>query len=206
MTLFIIVITCIISIIAFNNRELFARLQFNAYQIYHRRQYYRMLTHGFVHANWWHLGMNMLVLYFFGGYVEHQLSMLSASGAFKFPLLVYILLYLLAIIFASSISLVRYKDAYWYNSVGASGAVSAVMFCFIFFEPWQKICLYGVLCIPGILFAILYLIYSQYMSRRGGDNINHDAHFLGAIFGFVFPLFIDFNLYKLFIHQFFSIF
>jgi membrane associated rhomboid family serine protease len=201
MTIAIIVLTCIISVLAFNNRDLFARLQFNAYQVYHRREYHRLLTHGFIHANWWHLGMNMLVLYFFGGYVEKILQMLGAEGIIKFPVLTYLLLYLIAIIFASTISLVRFRDAHWYNSVGASGAVASIMFFFIFFEPWQKICLYGMLCIPGIIFAVLYLIYSQYMSRRGGDNINHDAHFLGAIFGFVFPLFLDVGLFRVFIGQ-----
>jgi membrane associated rhomboid family serine protease len=206
MTIVIILVTCIISFLAFNNQELFARLQFNAYQIYHRRQYYRLLSHGFIHANWWHLGMNMLVLYFFGGYVEKTLQLLGQQGLLKFPLLLYLLLYLAAIIFASSISLVRYKDAHWYNSVGASGAVAAIMFFFIFFNPWQRICLYGMLCIPGIIFAVLYLVYSQYMSKKGGDNINHDAHFLGALFGFVFPLFIDLHLFKLFINQLISVF
>jgi membrane associated rhomboid family serine protease len=206
MTIFIIAVTCLISYLCFNNSTLFARLQFNAYQVYHRRQYYRLLTHGFVHANWWHLIVNMLVLYFFGTHVEKILNMLASSGLLSYPIIYYLILYLVSIIFASSISLVRFKDNHWYNSVGASGAVGAIMFFCIFFEPWQKLYLYGVIGIPGIIFAVLYLIYSQYMSRRGGDNINHDAHFLGAVFGFVFPLFIDFNLYKYFIAQMGSIF
>ncbi len=201
MTVLIIAITILISVLAFNNRTLFSRLQFNAYQIYYRREFYRLLSHGFVHANWWHLLINMLVLYFFGGYVEQTLKILSVQGMLKYPLLVYLILYLSAIVFASSISLVRHKDNHWYNSVGASGAVSAVVFFSIFFEPWKKLYLYGVLGIPGIVFAVLYLIYAQYMSRRGGDNINHDAHFLGAVFGFVFPLFIDMNLFKYFLSQ-----
>lgn len=150
--------------------------------------------------------MNMLVLYFFGSHVESIMRMLGQGGMLKLPLLIYFLMYLIAIVFASTISLVRYKDNHWYNSVGASGGVAAVMFFCIFFEPWQKLYLYGVIGIPGIIFAILYLIYSQYMSRRGGDNINHDAHFLGAVFGFIFPLFIDINLYKYFIDQLGSIF
>jgi membrane associated rhomboid family serine protease len=206
MTIFLIVITCLISILCFNNSSLFSRLQFNPYQIFHRRQFYRMLSHGFVHANWWHLIVNMLVLYFFGSHVESIMRMLGQGGMLKLPLLIYFLMYLIAIVFASTISLVRYKDNHWYNSVGASGGVAAVMFFCIFFEPWQKLYLYGVIGIPGIIFAILYLIYSQYMSRRGGDNINHDAHFLGAVFGFIFPLFIDINLYKYFIDQLGSIF
>ncbi len=206
MTILLIAITCLISILCFNNSSLFSRLQFNAYQIFHRRQYYRMLSHGFVHANWWHLIVNMLVLYFFGTNVEAILRMLGEGGMIKFPSLVYLLLYLISVIFASSISLIRYKDDHWYNSVGASGAVGAVMFFCIFFKPWEKLYLYGMIGIPGIIFGVLYLIYSQYMSRRGGDNINHDAHFLGSVFGFIFPLFIDLNLYQYFIAQLVSIF
>ncbi len=206
MTYAIIAITSIISILAFNNHELFLRLQFNAYQVYHRKEYYRLLTHGFIHANWWHLGVNMLVLYFFGTYVEFILKELATQELLRYPLLVYLILYLSAIIFASSISLIRFKDNHWYNSVGASGAVSATTFFFIFFEPWQILRLYMAIPIPAIIFAVLYLVYSQYMSRRGGDNINHDAHFLGAVYGFIFPLFIDLSLFRYFISQLLSIF
>ena len=148
----------------------------------------------------------MLVLYFFGTYVESILKELATQDLLKYPLLVYLILYLSAVIFASSISLVRYKDSHWYNSVGASGAVSATTFFFIFFEPWQILRLYMAIPIPAIIFAVLYLVYSQYMSRRGGDNINHDAHFLGAVFGFIFPLFIDLSLFRYFISQLLSIF
>jgi membrane associated rhomboid family serine protease len=141
----------------------------------------------------------MMVLYFFGGNVERILRMLADQELLKFPLLIYLIMYLLAIVFASSISLAKYKDNPIYNSVGASGAVSSVVFFSIFFYPWEKLYLYGIIGIPGIIFAILYLVYAQYMSRRGGDNINHDAHFLGAVFGFMFPLFIDLSLFKYFL-------
>ncbi len=205
-TILLIIITGIISILSFRQREIFSRLQFNAYQIVHRKEYYRMITHGFVHANWWHLFVNMFVLYFFGTRVESILQALASQNMLKYPVLVYLILYLLAIIFASTISLIRYKDEPLYNSVGASGAVSAIMFFNIFFNPWEKLYLYGMIGIPGIVFAVVYIIYSQYMSRRGGDNINHDAHFLGAVFGFVSPLFIDLNLFRYFISQLGSIF
>lgn len=206
MTYMLIAITAVISIICFNKREIFSKLQFNAYQIFHKKQYYRMLSHGFVHANWGHLFVNMLVLFFFGVSAEKILQELALAELLKYPTLTYLILYLVGIIFASSISLVRHKDDPWYNSIGASGAVAAVMFFTVFFRPLEKLYLYGVLGIPGILFAILYLVYAQYMSRRGGDNINHDAHFLGAIFGFIFPLFIDLNLIKDFISQLSSVF
>jgi membrane associated rhomboid family serine protease len=143
----------------------------------------------------------MLVLYFFGGYVEQTFVMMANQGLLKFPMMMYLIMYLSSIAFASSISLVKFKDNPMYNSVGASGAVSAVVFFMIFFEPWEKLYLYGIIGIPGIIFGVLYLVYSQYMSRRGGDNINHDAHFLGAVYGFVFPLFIDLSLFKYFLSQ-----
>ena len=206
MTILLIILTCIVSVLALYNDKLFAQLQFNAYQIYHRKQYYRLLTHGFVHANWWHLFVNMFVLYFFGGNTEAYLHGLANAGIMQFPTLTFIVMYLLAIIFASTISLFRHKDNHWYNSVGASGAVAAVMFFSIFFNPWEKLYLYAVIGIPGIIFAILYIVYSQYMSRKGGDNINHDAHLLGAVFGFLFPLFIDISLIKVFISEIMSVF
>ena len=94
-TLIIIAITAVISIIAFNNHELFSRLQFNAYQVYHKKQYYRLISHGFVHAGWWHLFVNMLVLYFFGPTVEAYLLQMASMGLIKFPILIFLAFYLL---------------------------------------------------------------------------------------------------------------
>jgi membrane associated rhomboid family serine protease len=148
----------------------------------------------------------MFVLYFFGKNTEAYFKGLAATGIIKNPLLIYLVLYIVAIVFASSISLFKHRNNHWYNSVGASGAVSAVMFFSIFFDPWQKLYLYGIVGIPGILFAILYVVYSQYMSRKGGDNIDHSAHLLGAVFGFVFPLFLNYSLIKVFLTQLFSVF
>jgi membrane associated rhomboid family serine protease len=115
--------------------------------------------------------------------------------------LVYLLFYFAAIIVASLISLFRHKDDIWYNAVGASGAVSAVIFFFIFFNPWEMLYFYGILPIPGIIMGVLYLIYSQVMSRRGTDNINHDAHLVGALFGFIFPLIINYRLIGYFVDK-----
>jgi membrane associated rhomboid family serine protease len=205
LTIVIIVITSVISVLAFSNQQLLAKLLFNPYQVLRKGQYYRLLTHGFVHANWWHLFVNMFVLYFFGTTAESHIQRLAFEGYIKYPTLVFLLLYLVSVIFATSISLFRHRDNYLYNSVGASGAVSAVMFFSIFFSPWQKLYLYAAIPIPGIIFAVLYIIYSQYMSKRENDNINHDAHLLGAVFGFVFPLFIDLELIKVFIANVFKI-
>jgi membrane associated rhomboid family serine protease len=103
------------------------------------------------------------------------------------------------------ITLFRHRNNRWYNSVGASGAVSAIIFTSIFFNPMDRLYFFAVIPIPGIVFAILYLVYGSYMSRRSKDNINHDAHLLGAVYGFVFPLLIDFDLISHFL-QGFSVF
>lgn len=201
MTILIIIITALISVTGFNNHELFSKLQFNAYQVYHRKEWYRLLTHGFLHANYMHLIVNMLVLFFFGTAAEQWLKVLQADGFIKYYRLVYIAFYMAAIIFASSLSLFRHKDNIWYNSVGASGAVSAVLFFNIFFNPWEKIYVYALIPVPGIILGAGYLIYSQVMSKRDVDNINHDAHFLGALFGFIFPLILNVGLINHFIHE-----
>lgn len=205
MTYVLIAFTALISITAFNKQDWFLKLQFNPYQVYHRKQWYRLLTHGFLHANWMHLIVNMIVLYFFGPYVENYIKFILGTDLQPWFRLVYLLFYFAGIVIASLASLYRHKDDVWYNAVGASGAVSAVIFCFIFFNPWEKIYFYGILPVPGIIMGVLYLIYSQYMSKRESDNINHDAHLTGAIFGFVFPLLIDFRLIHYFIDQLTSI-
>ncbi len=201
MTYMIIVFTALISITAFNNHEWFGKLQFSPYQVYHRKEVYRLLTHGFIHANWTHLIVNMLVLFFFGPVVEHYMQQILGPGLQPWYRMIYLLFYFAGIVVASLPSLFRYRDNVWYNAVGASGAVSAVIFFYIFFNPWKNIYFYGLLPVPGIIMGVLYLIYSHYMSRRGTDNVAHEAHLVGALFGFVFPLFIDFHLIRYFLDQ-----
>lgn len=202
MTLFIIVITVITTVIAFNSEELMSRLMLNPYQVLHKREWYRLFTHGFLHADWTHLIINMIVLFSFGSSVERSFRELKAAGYIGSFTLSYSLLYFGGIVVSSLITLARQRNNRWYNSVGASGAVSAVIFTSIFFSPLDRLYFFAVLPIPGIVFAVLYLVYSSVMSRRGRDNINHDAHFLGAIYGFVFPLLIDLDLFQHFISQF----
>jgi len=201
MTYLLIAITAAITITAFRREEWFSKLQFNAYQIYHRKEIYRLLTHGFLHANWMHLIVNMIVLFFFGPQVEVYLKQILPENIPYLSRLVYLLFYFTAIIVSSLMSLYKQKDNAWYNAVGASGAVSAVLFFFIFFRPWEMLYFYGIIPIPGIIMGILYLVYSYYMSKKGEDNINHDAHYIGAVFGFIFPLFIDVKLIFFFINQ-----
>ena len=114
----------------------------------------------------------------------------------------FLLLYFGGIVVASASDVIRYRNAAWYTSIGASGAVSAVLFTAIFLNPWDKILLFAVIPIPGILFGLLYLAYCQYMARQGSDNINHNAHFYGAIYGFLFPIVLEPRLFQAFLNHF----
>ncbi|MEZ5173716.1 MAG: rhomboid family intramembrane serine protease [Bacteroidia bacterium] len=187
LTLPIIVVTAIFSIMAFNNSALMARYQFNAYMIYHRKQYYRFITHAFLHADWMHLIINMLVLYSFGVFVEGNLAYLFGSVS---PL-VYLLLYFGSVIVSSISTYRKNKDNHWYNAVGASGAVSAVMFSSVVFGPFMKIYLYAILPLPAVVWAAIYVAYSVYAGRQMNDNINHDAHLWGGLYGLAFTLVLD---------------
>jgi membrane associated rhomboid family serine protease len=206
MTILLIVVTSAISILAFNNRDVFDKLQLNPYAIFHKKEWYRIISHGFIHADWVHLFINMFVLFSFGSAVESIFKQLAAEGIIKSPVFTFVLLYFVSMIFATVTTVAKQKDNQYYNSVGASGAVSAVVFTSIFFQPLAKLYFYAVIPIPGIVFGILYLAYSQYMSKRNNDNINHDAHFIGAVFGFLFPLILDPKLINVFLGQLLSIF
>ena len=201
MTLIIVIITSAISVYAFSNKTLFDRLQFNPYQTYHRREWYRIITHGFLHANWPHLIINMLVLFSFGGTIEGAFRVMSYNTWMKFPILWYVIFYLLSMVISSLTTLRKHKDDVWYNSVGASGAVSSVLFCSIFFDPNMTLLFMGILPIKAFIFGPLYLLYSWYSARNSNDNINHDAHLMGAVFGFCFPMIIDVRLIHWFLGQ-----
>jgi len=184
-TLIIIVITALVSVLAFSNRELFRRLVFSPYDIKHFKNSYRFLSYGLIHANWVHLLVNMMVLYSFGRVVETYYGIYFGNKA----ILYYLLLYIGGIALSTLPSYGKYKDDYSYSAVGASGAVSAVVFASIIFSPLSKIYIFPLpIGIPAILFAVLYLGYSWYMGKKNIDNVGHDAHFWGAVFGFVFTI------------------
>lgn len=169
-----------------------------------KNQWHRIITHGFIHADSIHLLVNMIVLFSFGRSVENQFDILAKNHqAISSATLHMLILYFVGMIIASSTTIFKHKNNYQYNSVGASGAVSAVVFAAIFFSPKNTILIMGIIPIPAILFGILYLIYSQYKSRKGNDNVNHDAHFIGAVFGFIYPVIIDPSLLKYFINTLF---
>ena len=198
-TILIIVVTAIVSVLCFNGRLDFGALKFNAYDVWHRRQWHRMLAYGLVHAGWGHLFFNMLTLFFFGDVVEKYFG-----AAFGQPAgtILYIVLYVSALAVSTVGDLLKNKDNPMYNAVGASGAVSAVLFASILFEPKMGIYIYLIpIPVPGYIFAPLYLAYCWYMAKRNMDNIGHTAHFWGAVYGFVFPLLLRPDIFQHFISR-----
>jgi len=196
----LILIIALISAFALKQVDIMVQLQFNPYKVIHRHQYYRIVTHAFVHVSWEHLIVNMIVLFSFGTAVEHYFEINFGSIGTYY----YLILFFGSIIFSSLLSLYKQKDNPYYNAVGASGAVSAILFTAIFFQPWESIYFFGIIPIAGIFFGGLYLYYSYYMSTKKMDNIGHDAHFLGAIFGLFFPVMLRPELIKDFINALFS--
>ncbi len=192
----IIAITVLVSIICLKNRTLFYKLSLSPYNLSHKKEWYRVITHGFVHGSYPHLIINMFVLLSFGKQVEMILQSISPWGGFT-----YIALYIGALIFASIPDISRHKDDYYYNSIGASGAVTAVVFASILYSPWSKIYFFAIIPIPAILFGVLYLWYEGYSSRKDQGKINHRAHIYGAIFGLIYPIMIEPALFTHFISQ-----
>jgi len=200
-TIIIVILTAIVSFIAFQNPALMSRYDFSPYRIVQRKEYFRFISHAFLHADWMHLLINMIVLFSFGVYVEKEFSYLENSGQIKSGMFSFLFLYFSAILISSLTTFIKKRNDPYYIAVGASGAVSAILFTSIFFSPLEKILLYGILPMPGIVFGLLYLGYSTYMGRRDKDHINHDAHLWGAIYGIVYPLFLDPSLVHHFIRQ-----
>ena len=195
-TIWIIIITAGISIIAFQRSEIFERFLLSPYMVVQRKEWYRAISHGFLHVDWIHLIINMFVLYLFGQYIEDYYNSISDVWVFH-----YLSLYFGGMIVASIPSIIKYKDHYGYRSVGASGAVSAVLFASIFINPWKQLLFMAILPVPGIIFGVFYLAYSSYMSKKSIDNINHDAHLWGAVYGFFYSIVINPQLFSDFIQK-----
>ena len=187
-TLLIIIATVIVSIIAFKNQQAMDNLIFNPPVVIEKNQYYRFITCGFIHADIPHLFFNMYALFLFGegqrrDGVEHMFSSIFGDKG----KLLYLVMYILALIVCLIPTFNKNKTNYNYKSLGASGAVSAVVFSFILFEPLRGVGLIFIpVFVPGFLFGILYLIISYLLDLKGSSNINHSAHIWGALFGIVF--------------------
>ena len=193
LTLILIAVTVLVTWLAFNNPRLLDRLILWPPAIDRKHQYDRLLTHGFIHADWQHLLFNMLTLFFFGRFAEQVIgSMIGPVG--------FVLFYLSAIVIAILPTYLRHRHDAQYRSLGASGAVSAVLFAFILVQPWSLIFVFF-LPVPAILYGVFYVGYSFWMDRQGSDNTNHSAHLSGAIYGVLFMLLMEPRIAGLFLER-----
>jgi membrane associated rhomboid family serine protease len=194
-TLVIIIVTCIITLAGFQNGKVVDELIFWPPAISKKHQYYRFITCGLIHADYMHLIFNMLTLYFFGTIME-----VYYQGQLGLQKWYYLALYIGALIVSNIPTYLKHIKDYDYRSLGASGAVSAVLFAFILLRPWQTIYVI-VFPVPAIIYGGLFLFYSAYMSRKGGDRVNHDAHFYGALFGILFTIAIRPGVVEVFLNE-----
>ena len=201
-TLIIIIATSIISFIAFSNHNLLDQFIFYPPAV-RRGQIYRFFSCGLIHADWGHLIFNMIALYMFGEIVEMKfVGVFGPMGK-----LIYLAMYILALAASVIPTYINNKDNYHYRSLGASGAVSAVIFAGILFHPLLGIGLFFIpIYIAGFLFGILYLVFSGWLDKRGGGNINHSAHIFGALFGIGFTIiacqaFSEYEVLNQFVNQ-----
>lgn len=181
-TLIIIGITCVVSFMAFNNARLMNDLILWPPAITRNREYHRLVTYGLIHADGSHLLFNMITLFFFGRVMEGLYT--ASLGTLGFALF-----YVVALVVSILPTYLKNRRNPNYRSLGASGAVSAVLFSYILIAPWSRIVVL-VLPMPAIIYAVLYVAYSVYMDRRGGGNVNHSAHLWGAAIGVIFTLLI----------------
>ena len=182
-TIGLIVANVVFSLIGFSNVALVDKTIMWPYRVSREKQYIRFITSGFLHADMMHLFFNMFTLFFFGRNIELIFSYGGLGGN-----MAYLSLYFLGLIVSDIPSYIKHKDDYNYRSLGASGAVAAVIFATIVFSPWSPIYLYGAIKISAAVYAVLYIFYCVYMSKKGGGHINHDAHLWGSLFGLVFTI------------------
>lgn len=182
-TLIIIIVTVLVSLGGFSSHKVMDDLIFYPPAVSQQKQWWRFFTCGLIHADVGHLALNMYALYIFGKNVEK--AFIGIFG--QYGGLVYLFMYISALVVCLLPTYKKHRNDYHYRSLGASGAVSAVVFCFILLFPLQKLGLiFFPVMIPGFIFGTLYLVFSSILERRSKDNINHSAHIWGALYGVVF--------------------
>ena len=192
-TYLIIAITCVISFLAFRNEKLISDLILWPPAISRGKQYYRLISYGFIHADGQHLLFNMITLFFFGRLIEQ--FVMGYVGTLGFAAF-----YLSAIVVSILPTYMKNIGNPAYRSLGASGAVSAVLFGFVLLQPWTTIYIFFIPC-PAIVYAVVYIAYSIYMDRQNSDNINHSAHLCGAAYGVLFLLAMEPRLFGVFLQS-----
>lgn len=197
-TQIILGLTFIVSIISFNNQNLFERLKHHPYSEDKKKEFYRFFTAGFVHGSWIHLGINMFVLWEFGRIVEFDMVRMFGSPNGR---LFFLVVYLVTIILANIPSYLSHRSNPYFASIGASGAIAGLLFIYAFMHPWHKLYLYGILPIYAVVGAVAYLFYSSWASKNKSDHIDHSAHFYGAVLGLALFILLRPSLINEFIHK-----
>ena len=186
----IFAITIIVTLIAFYNEDFYNRLILQPYNVSKGKYVYTLITSGFIHADWMHLLFNMMTYFFFAFQLETTLCHWQFG-----------LLYMVSLILSDLPSVVKHKNDFWYRSLGASGAISAVVFSYILFNPLNSMYLMFLpIPIPAIIFGVLYLVYCSYASKQNRGNINHDAHFFGALSGVMITVLLIPQIVPYFFH------
>src|SRR5688572_26505308 len=190
LTLALIVLTCLVSFAAFNSPRMIGTLILWPPAV-KRGEYWRLVTYGLIHADVGHLAFNMITLYFFGRVIEPFLvGEIGQAG--------YVAFYVAALVFSILPTYATNRDNAEYRSLGASGAVSAVLFAFILTNPWSMLLVFFI-PMPAIVYAVAYTAYSIWMDRARKDNVNHSAHLWGAAFGVAFMLVVEPRLWRVFL-------
>ena len=184
-TIVIIAANVIISFKGFEDRLFFEKYKFNVGSI-RRGEQIRMFSSGFLHADVTHLLFNMITLYFFADAVIFELDRVN-----------FMIIYFASLVFGNLLSLYFHKDEYWYSAIGASGAVTGILYSAILLQPEMSLYMFFVpIPIPGYVFGIGYLLYSIYGMKNRIGNIGHDAHFGGAIGGYAITLVLMPSLFR----------
>lgn len=190
--IFIIIgVTVLVSFQGFSNHNLIDKYVYSPYLVKNRKESYRVLSHLLIHADHSHLLFNMLSLYFLGVHLENQF--ISIFGLVVGELN-FLILYVLGGVFSTIIPFIRHQNNSYYQALGASGAVSAVIFAFIVLNPFEP--LYFMLIpvlIPAYLFGLIYLGLEYFLDKKGKTGVAHDAHIGGALFGVIFMLVLLFS-------------
>lgn len=191
----------VVSFLGFSNHTLFSKFLFKPYSILKNNEWHRFISCAWLHADYMHLFVNLFVLYSFGNYLEYFLNVYYKEQSS----VLYLFLFLGSIVISHIPSYIKHKSNFNYQAVGASGGVSGILFAYILINPLSMLELYLFIPIPAIIFGILYLWYSYYMSKKKIDNIGHETHIYGALGGIILITIIKPRIWVSFFNQLFKI-
>lgn len=188
---FIFALTIACSIMAFSNDGVYGKMILHPYSVARKHNVFTLITSGLIHADWMHLAFNMFSFFAFAFQLEVYI------GHWQFGVL-----YIVSLILSDLPTVVKHKDHYQYHSLGASGAVSAVIFGYIMYSPFSTLMIMPIpIEIYAVVFGVLYLVYCHFASKHARDNINHDAHFYGALCGVFLTVILHPGVLQTFVQQ-----